>query len=1028
MNRIRYKPKIFTALILSLILGLSTCVSSIGTYTVYATNIQPNDNVHGDTDRAYGYQKGGLSESKGGAIISLRDANGNPVAPTVLASNSNSGIPGWQNVTDHWGNPVQSINKDFTTAQLLGSNTYSLTGQDVQKTITNFLHNVDRNGDSGFTKLLNNAFGMSPDQIKSLAGKGVHIVVETVITVSYKDGGTLKTFSGTMSDVGKNPVLANDIHFANALRDTIANNFALKEAYGGLLAGMLDGKHSLADLLAQGLGMGEFNMDELLGLMGEVDPELPPTESAPESAPAAVAPNPDSLMSNELNLPFSTVSTSHSWNRQVARGSNEGRFSTAYGRIQDAVAEWKAYMASFKCTKQYYAGGHCACHSYTTTFVKYKSYWEQDGTHNAGVYTPWVIEQTCVGSLNGASTASALHSVIDYGSNSSSVPSHGSFKYWSDGYYSGDVSWDWPTRNAITGESGHNDGNNDLNIRVQPDYAYNVTRMIWNDDLVASEVAKTSVPSYVTSVLGFTSGKIGHLTSPNGPVASGAVTQLNQLSDFYSWNLKFTGDFIEDLNWNNCQHVQGVFHSGSHYDNRTYNEDGSVASGESDHCPGGGSAGYHRHDQNWFSYNEMDWTKDIASYGTLHDAQKFRVQETPYGYAPHAGDKHENNPVNLLGYHGYGNMCFFTEQGEIKYWPNVEYVYFNADSTYYDTNSVSIGKVYMLGEIERDMKVPLAHAYKVINFNPTGSTTLPNTLTGANAGSATSSNGTVAMGSTFEVAEDSSFRYDIMLETVGFYISDFNGRNGAWGNTWSKDDIKSSHDNFKSQISGYFDADIIMTYKTVSLTNASDAGAYASDVYHLQNSTPEYTSVDDNGESTFDWIHGAGDERGNAFSHAFHSADSDYGTYGLHEVLDTIFVSDSDGDNASGNGNMYSAQTQGRQTWYDESVPEMHVAWYTTKYTFYPLIADDKVDYSTLGQNALNKMANGKSALKTIFYHRIYLNDGTPEAQKPQGFDKGVTITVDGFDFLIPYTLGMKEIVGSDFIVTNSTTANAIKR
>lgn len=265
MNRIRYKPKIFTALILSLILGLSTCVPSIGMYTVYAS--EWNDNDHGDTDRAYGYQKGGLSESKGGAIISLRDNNGNSVMPTVMVSNSKSGIPGWQNVTDHWGNPVQSINKDFTTAQLIGSNTYSLTGQDVVNTINNYLHNVDRNGDSGFTKLLNNAFGMSPDQIKSFAGAGVHIVVETVITVSYKDGGTLKTFSGTMSDVGKNPVLANDIHFAKALRDTIANNFALKEAYGGLLAGMLDGKHSLADLLAQGLGMGEFNMDELLGLL-----------------------------------------------------------------------------------------------------------------------------------------------------------------------------------------------------------------------------------------------------------------------------------------------------------------------------------------------------------------------------------------------------------------------------------------------------------------------------------------------------------------------------------------------------------------------------------------------------------------------------------------------------------------------------------------------------------------------------------------------------------------------------------------
>ena len=69
MNRIRYKPKIFTALILSLILGLSTCVSSIGMYTVYAS--EWNDNDHGDTDRAYGYQKGGLSESKGGAIISF---------------------------------------------------------------------------------------------------------------------------------------------------------------------------------------------------------------------------------------------------------------------------------------------------------------------------------------------------------------------------------------------------------------------------------------------------------------------------------------------------------------------------------------------------------------------------------------------------------------------------------------------------------------------------------------------------------------------------------------------------------------------------------------------------------------------------------------------------------------------------------------------------------------------------------------------------------------------------------------------
>ena len=193
MNRIRYKPKIFTALILSLILGLSTCVSSIGMYTVYAEDLQLNDNVHGDTDRAYGYQKGGLSESKGGAIISLRDANGNPIGPTVLASNSKSGIPGWQNVTDHWGNPVDGINKAFTTAQLLGSNTYSLTGQDVQKTITNFLHDTDRNGDSGFAKLLNKAFNMSPDQIKSFAGKGVHIVVETVITVSYKDGGDARS-------------------------------------------------------------------------------------------------------------------------------------------------------------------------------------------------------------------------------------------------------------------------------------------------------------------------------------------------------------------------------------------------------------------------------------------------------------------------------------------------------------------------------------------------------------------------------------------------------------------------------------------------------------------------------------------------------------------------------------------------------------------------------------------------------------------------------------------------------------------
>lgn len=178
MNRIRYKPKIFTALILSLILGLSTCVPSIGMYTVYATDIQPNDNVHGEADRAYGYQKGGLSESKGGAIISLRDANGNPIGPTVLASNSNSGIPGASQITDHWGNPVDQPVKGFTTAQLLGSNTYSLTGQDVQKTITNFLHNVDRDGNSGFAKLLSNAFGMTGDQIKSLAGKGVHIVVE----------------------------------------------------------------------------------------------------------------------------------------------------------------------------------------------------------------------------------------------------------------------------------------------------------------------------------------------------------------------------------------------------------------------------------------------------------------------------------------------------------------------------------------------------------------------------------------------------------------------------------------------------------------------------------------------------------------------------------------------------------------------------------------------------------------------------------------------------------------------------------
>lgn len=194
MNRIRYKPKIFTALILSLILGLSTCVSSIGSYTVFADNTQANDNDQGKQDNTeFSHHKGGLAESKGGAIISLRDANGNPICPTVLASNSNSGIPNANQITDHWGKPVDQPVKGFTTAQLLGSNTYSLTGQDVVNTINNFLHDVDRNGDSGFYKLLNKAFNMSSDQIKSLAGKGVHIVVETVITVSYMDGGDARS-------------------------------------------------------------------------------------------------------------------------------------------------------------------------------------------------------------------------------------------------------------------------------------------------------------------------------------------------------------------------------------------------------------------------------------------------------------------------------------------------------------------------------------------------------------------------------------------------------------------------------------------------------------------------------------------------------------------------------------------------------------------------------------------------------------------------------------------------------------------
>ena len=195
MNRIRYKPKIFTALILSLILGLSTCVPSIGMYTVYATKSDDwNDNDDGKQDNTeYSHHKGGLSESKGGAIISLRDNNGNPIMPTVLVSNTSNGIPNASQITDHWGNPVQSINKDFTTAQLIGSNTYSLTGQDVVNTINNFLHNVDRDGNSGFSKLLTNAFNLAPDQVKSLAGSGVHIVVETVITVSYMDGGDARS-------------------------------------------------------------------------------------------------------------------------------------------------------------------------------------------------------------------------------------------------------------------------------------------------------------------------------------------------------------------------------------------------------------------------------------------------------------------------------------------------------------------------------------------------------------------------------------------------------------------------------------------------------------------------------------------------------------------------------------------------------------------------------------------------------------------------------------------------------------------
>lgn len=408
----------------------------------------------------------------------------------------------------------------------------------------------------------------------------------------------------------------------------------------------------------------------------------------------------------------------------------------------------------------------------------------------------------------------------------------------------------------------------------------------------------------------------------------------------------------------------------------------------------------------------------IVSYSITHFADKYRASITPVASIPSAGTENFSQRNNtILGHEAISKQVLNTQVGTtLNVYPEVEYVVWHNGSEAEYSNPEQIG-CYVMGEYKRQCVPPMLHGY-VSGYTGRnsiggshGRTTLASPAMNTTAEKVMKAyedkghyeNGATQMGTTFTTATDNN--PVLKITTFGFDVAD--EMDGSWGNSF---DPKGSHESYVSQYLASTDLNIIMQFYDVN-------GNIASNPMPLTNDKSDYTVIETEEVIPLKFADGDIVEGKDALIGAIGSAyqtsgDSVYSSWGLDEMLDTMFISNTDPDDKNASGNDLSSIYYGQRKWYDEESIKLEVKMYQTTITFGQCIADDKIDYNLLDQDIRSKYLNQGAdySLEARFFLRWFIDPSM--------------ISVDGYSFDNGEgTIRCDEIKESRFVIINQATA-----
>ncbi len=540
-----------------------------------------------------------------------------------------------------------------------------------------------------------------------------------------------------------------------------------------------------------------------------------------------------------------------------------------------------------------------------------------------------------------------------------------------------------------------------LDENISPHYAYNVSRYLWEPELVVCEYREGNT-GYASDVLGFTVGKVGALSS-----ADMSENTESTLGDTKADHYEYTAQLQEY--WQERDYLGEEYSDGNSYES-------------ADDAPEGVTS-----TSIYSDWRDMEGTIshiiEAATVDIEHYCDKYRVTVTPQASIPTAGEINtESRGGTNLG-HDYIATQIVNAQlhGTGKLWAEVPYTqWVTSELVNYaePTNEI----IYMMGEYEKQFTPPTLHGYATTITNNSAVSTLSSPQTGYYANEVSDFymnngldiTGVIPQGTSFEVA--SLFQTKMYIGSTIFDITEDDGLKSAWGNDWI--DAESSHSGYAEPLAAMSDLQLYMQLKNSNGTNHGD-------VYKLNSDKSDTVRNDEERIVKIKFANGAivegKGELIDAISWSYGylvDGSSIYAKWGLEEMLDKMFISTTDPKemNASGNDLAGSSALSRNDPWYDEESIAIEFKVFRTELTFQQQIATDKIEYNLLRQSNANRYADvnvdASNSLYTEFFSRLYLLGNE---------DMEMMLSADGYGFDHTSTVRWDKL-NTTFAISSQTT------